>query len=259
MRFSDFKMVRALFISLLLLFVVCFAQAQDNLTGRVYEFKTRTVLPGVTVKNLATNGAVVSDRTGAFSIAAKAGDLVVFNSFAYQPDTLYVKDLKYVEIQLSLKSNMLNEVKVTGQEVKTGNLKPAPLLSPFGGQAIVYTTDDKGTLDGKGTNYTGGVRFNVFDSGVEKKREHDAKTAKDEEVKAKIADIFSPEGLKNYVPLKGQELQNFITLYTPAIDVYTAPDFNLTVYINTSYHEFMKMPADERASPGLTSLTGKGN
>ncbi|MBS1533333.1 MAG: hypothetical protein JSU01_23745 [Bacteroidetes bacterium] len=234
--------------------------AQDNLTGRVYEYKTKNILPGVTIRNLRTNGAVVSDRTGAFSIVAKVGDLVVFNSFAYHPDTLYVKDLKYTEIQLILKSNMLNEVKVTGQETKLGNLKPKPLLSPFGGQTLVYATDDKGTADGKGTNYTGGVRLNVFDSNAAaKKREHAAQTEKDEAIKARIAEIFSPEGLKNYVPFKGQEMQNFITMYTPALEIYTAPDFNLTVYINESYREFMKIPAEERQSAGLTSLTGKGN
>ncbi|HWD88492.1 MAG TPA: hypothetical protein VG367_10225 [Mucilaginibacter sp.] len=253
-------MIRVVFLSLCLCFLAGIVSAQDNLTGRIYEFKTKTILPGVTIRNLRTNGAAVSDRTGAFSITAKVGDLVVFNSFAYQPDTLYVKDLKYTEIQLVLKSNMLSEVKVTGQEVKVGNLKPAPLLSPFGSQAIVYTTDDKGTMDGKGTNYTGGVRINVFDSrGAEKKREHAIQTEKDEAVKAKIADIFSPTGLKDYVPFKGQEMQNFITMYTPSIDVFTAPDFNLTVYINESYHEFMKIPADERQSADLTSLKGKGN
>jgi hypothetical protein len=206
-------MIRVVFLSLCLCLLAGMVSAQDNLTGRIYEFKTKTILPGVTIRNLRTNGATVSDRTGAYSITAKAGDLVVFNSFAYQPDTLYVKDLKYTEIQLVLKSNMLNEVKVTGQQVKVGSLKGAPSLSPFGGQTLVYQTDEK-------LNPTGGLKLNVFDShGAEKKREHAAQTEKDEAMKAKIADIFSPTGLKDYVPFKGQEMQNFITMYTPSIDV----------------------------------------
>jgi len=247
------SMIRVVFLSLCLCVLAGVVSAQDNLTGRIYEYKTRTILPGVTIKNLKTNSTVVSDRTGAFSIAAKAGDLVVFNSFAYQPDTLYVKDLKYTEIQLVLKSNMLNEVKVTGQELKIGNLKPTPSLSPFGGQTLVYSTDSKG-------NPTGGLRMNVFDShAAQKKRDHAIQTEKDEAMKQKIADIFSPRGLKDYVPFTDQEMRNFITMYTPSIDTFTAPDFNLTVYINTCYREFMKIPADERASPSLTSLTGKGN
>src|SRR5215469_2166759 len=114
-------MIRVVFLSLILCFLAAMVSAQDNLTGRIYEFKTKTILPGVTIRNLRTNGATVSDRTGAYAITAKVGDLVVFNSFAYQPDTLYIKDLKYTEIQLVLKSNMLNEVKVTGQEVKVGS------------------------------------------------------------------------------------------------------------------------------------------
>jgi len=246
-------MIRGVFLLLCFCFLAGMVSAQDNLTGRIYEYKTRTILPGVTIRNLKTNGVTVSDRTGGFSIAAKVGDLVVFNSFAYQPDTLYVKDLKYTEVQLALKSNMLNEVKVNGQEVKVGSLKPTPSPSPFGGQTLVYQTDAKG-------NPVGGLRMNVFDShAAQKKRDHAIQTEKDEALKMKIADIFSPEGLKNYVPFKGQEMQNFISLYTPTIDTFTAPEFNLTVYINNSYREFMKIPADERASASLTSLTSKGN
>jgi len=246
-------MMRIVFLSLCLCFLAGMASAQDMLGGRIYEYKTRTILPGVTIRNLKTNGVTVSDRTGGFAIAAKVGDLVVFNSFAYHPDTLYVKDLKYTEIQLILKSNMLDEVKVNGQQVKVGSMKGTPSLSPLGGQTLIYQVDAKG-------NPTGGLAMNIFDShGAQKKREHVAQTARDEGTKAKIADIFSPTGLKNYVPLTGQEMTNFITIYTPTLDVFTAPDFNLTVYINTSYHEFMKLPAEDRASPSLTSLTGKSN
>src|ERR1700753_2698159 len=116
------SMIRFVLLSSCLCLLAVVSSAQDVLTGRIYEYKTRTILPGVTIRNLKTNGATVSDRTGAFSITAKVGDLVVFNSFAYQPDALYVKNLKYIEIQLMLKSNMLNEVKVNGQQVNVGSL-----------------------------------------------------------------------------------------------------------------------------------------
>jgi hypothetical protein len=86
-------MIRFILFSVCFCFFTGIASAQDNLTGRVYEYKTKTVLPGITIRNLRTNSTTVSDRTGAYSIAAKVGDLVLFNSFSYQPDTLYVKDL----------------------------------------------------------------------------------------------------------------------------------------------------------------------
>lgn len=235
-------MVRALLFSIFILLFVGTTYAQDNLTGRVYEDKTKVALPGIVIKNLKTQSTTISDRTGAYSIPAHTGDLVVFSAFSYVPDTLYVTSLKYTEISLVLKTNMLNEVKVTGQETRLGNLKAAPTLSPINNQGLTYSTDSKG-------NYTGGLTAHIFDShSAENKRKHEAQVTKDEAIKNKIADIFSPKGLKDYVPLEGQEMQNFIVTYTPDIKTYTDPNFNLTVYINSSYQEFMKIPEEERKS-----------
>ncbi|MFB9842516.1 hypothetical protein [Mucilaginibacter ginsenosidivorans] len=217
-------------------------RAQDNLTGRIYEAKTKVMLPGIIVKNLKTQSTTISDHTGAYSIPAHIGDLVVFSAFSYVPDTLYVTSLKYTEISLVLKSNMLNEVRVTGQETRLGNLKAAPTLSPINSQALTYSTDSKG-------NYTGGLTAHIFDShSAENKRKHEAQVTKDEAIKNKIAEIFSPKGLKDYIPLEGQEMQNFIVTYTPDIKTYTDPNFNLTTYINDSYQEFLKIPESERKS-----------
>ena len=161
--------------------------------------------------------------------------------------------MKYTDIQLVLKSNMLQEVKVTGQETRLGNLKPTPMLTPFGGDKLVYQTDAAG-------NYTGGMKMNIFDShSAANRRQHAIQTQKDEGIKARIADIFKPQNLENYVPLKDQEMKNFIIMYTPDLDTYTSPEFNLTVYLNNSYHEFMQIPAEKRQSKDLTNLTGKGN
>lgn len=249
-------MMRRLILSFFLLLCCCFfaasAFAQDNLTGRIYEYKTRNLLPGIHVINLRTNRYTISDQTGAYSIPARVGDLVVFMGLEYQPDTLYVKDLNYTDIQLMLKQNMLKEVRVTQQELKLGNLKAAPTLSPFGGQTLVYQTDDKG-------NYIGGVTLNLFDShSAAKKRKHEEETAKDEAIKAKIAQVFSPENLQNYLPIKDQEMQNFIILYTPDVETYTNHDFNLALYLNICYKEFLKIPAEKRQSKEFLQLMNTG-
>jgi carboxypeptidase-like protein len=227
--------------------------AQDNLTGRIYENNTRNIIPGISIRNLKTNNTTVSDNTGAFSIPAKVGDLVVFMGFAYATDTLYVQNLNYTDVKLTLKQNMLNGVKVTGQQTRLGNLKPEPTLSPFGGQTLVYQTDEKG-------NYTGGVSLNIFDShAAAKKRQKEADLEKDDKTQAKIASVFNEQSLKNYIPLKGQEMQNFIILYTPDQDTYTSKDFNLTMYLNTCYQAFLKIPAEKRQSKDFLNLLNKGN
>jgi hypothetical protein len=241
-------MMRLFFFLICLLFLVNISYAQGNLTGRVYENKTRVPLAGISIQNLKSNTITVSDQNGIFAIRAHIGDLVTFSGFSYQPDTLYVKDLSTIEIFLSLKQNMLKEVNVTGSETKLGNLKAAPSLSPFGGQTLVYQTDANGDTKG-------GLKLNLFDSHSDaNKKRKTAQLGKDEELRQKIANVFSPDNLKNYVPVKGQEMANFIILYTPDIDTYSRADFNLTVYIDSCYREFLKIPAEKRQSKELTEL-----
>jgi hypothetical protein len=244
-------MKRAFLIAVVLLFVVRFGFAQGNLTGRIYENKTRIPLAGVTVQNLKSNVITVSDNNGLFAIKAHVGDLITFSSFSYNPDTLYVKDLGSVEIFLDLKGTMLKEVNVTGTETRLGDLKAAPTLSPFGGQTLVYQKDADG-------NYDGGLKLNLFDSHSNaKKKAKEIQLGKDESVKRTIAREFSPENLKNYVPIKDQEMTNFIILYTPSVNTYTSGDFNFTVYVDSCYKEFLKIPADRRKSKDLTDLNAK--
>ena len=244
-------MIRAFLIFISLLFLINLSYAQGNLTGRVLENKTRVPLGGISVQNLKSNVITVSDQNGLFSIKAHVGDLVTFSGFSYQTDTLYVKDLSSVEILLDLKGTMLKGVVVTGSETRLGNLTAPPTLSPFGGQTLVYQTDKDG-------NPVGGLKMNIFDSHANaKKKRKEVELGQSEDTKREIAKIFSPEGLKDYIPLKDQELTNFIILYTPTVDTYTDAGFNLTVYIDSCYKEFLKLPADRRKSKDLTDLNSK--
>src|SRR5476651_2016905 len=118
-NYSPFRLVIRLILSFgLLILFTGVAHAQDNLIGRIHEDKSNVAIPGINVHNLKTNKIVASDATGAFSIPAKVGDIIVFAGFSYRSDTLYVQKLGYIDIVLTLNSRMLDEVKVTGQETK---------------------------------------------------------------------------------------------------------------------------------------------
>ncbi|HEY4198061.1 MAG TPA: hypothetical protein VGM63_21120 [Mucilaginibacter sp.] len=241
-------MIRLLFLVIGLLFLsnICFAQG--NLTGRIYENKTRIPLAGISIQNLKSKTMAVSDQNGIFAIRAHIGDLVTFSGFSYQTDTLYVKDLGTIEIFLDPKQRELKGVTVTGSETRLGNLKAAPTLSPFGGETLVYQTDANG--DAKG-----GLKLNLFDSHSDaKKRKKEVQLGEDEKTKQEIAKTFSPDNLKNYLPITGQEMDNFIIIYTPDINTYTDADFNLTIYIDKSYRDFLTIPKERRQSKQLTEL-----
>jgi hypothetical protein len=244
-------MIRVFLISILLLFIVNLSFAQGNLTGRVYENKTRVPIAGASIQNLNSHIFTVSDKNGLFSIRAHVGDLVTFSSFAYETDTLFVKDLGTTEILLDLKGTNLKGVTIRDQQTRLGSLTAPHTLSPFGGQTVVYSKDADG-------NYKGGLTMNLFDSHSDaKKRAKAVQLGKDEELKQKIAGEFSPDNLKDYVPLKGQEMTNFIIMYTPTMDTYNAPEFNFTSYVDSTYKEFMKIPKQRRESKGLTDLHAK--
>jgi hypothetical protein len=49
-------------------------------------------------------------------------------------------------------------------------------------------------------------------------------------------------------------MANFITLYTPDIATYTAEGFNLTLYIDSCYKEFVKIPPERRQDPHYLDL-----
>lgn len=244
-------MIRVFLTSILLLFIVNLSFAQGNLTGRVYENKTRIPIAGVSIQNLNSHIFAVSDKNGLFSIRAHVGDIVTFSSFAYETDTLFVKDLSSIEILMDLKGTNLKGVTIRDQQTRLGSLTAPPTLSPFGGQTVVYSRDADG-------NYKGGLAMNLFDSHSNaKKRQKDIQLGKDEELKRQIAREFSPENLKDYIPLKGQEMINFIIMYTPTVDTYTSPEFNFTMYVDSTYKEFMKIPKERRESKDLTDLNAK--
>ena len=100
--------------------------------------------------------------------------------------------------------------------------------------------------------------MNLFDSHSDaKKRAKAIQLGKDEDIKQKISRDFSPDNLKDYIPLKGQEMTNFIIMYTPTIQTYTDPAFNLVIYIDSNYKEFLKIPKEQRESKDLTDLHAK--
>ncbi len=190
---------------------------------------------------------------GSFVITASVGDVVCFTNSNYKPDTLYVADLKYVQIFLDPKINMLDEVKVTNQQIndkKTG-FTIAPEKGVLGSKDVLYQTDANG-------NPIGGIKMNISDGG-ETPRQHEAKVSRSEAQKEQIRKVFNVDYLKKFLPISGQEMQNFIIMYTPDIDTYFNPAFNLTAYLNGSYEEFNKIPVEQRQSKSLTQLVPDKN
>ncbi len=242
-------MIRSLLIFTVFLFAFnLFANAQDRLTGRIFESKTKVSLGGIKVENLKSHFTTVADTGGRFSIKAAIGDFISFSGVSYETDTLYVANLKYLEVRLKPKVNMLDEVKIQGVETRTGKLSAAPITGVFDSQTVLYQTDVN-------RDNNGGVKINLFDSDGQKKKKRDNRIALNEDQQATIFKVFQAKNLQGYLPIRGVEMDNFIILYTPDVATYFDPGFNLTSYLNTSYQKFLEIPAADRKSETAFRLT----
>jgi len=227
----------------LLLLVLCsitaaiaFGQGVQN--GVVYENKTRVVLQSIKVENLSTHKFRITDKSGVFSIEGKAGELLVFSGYFYKSDTVLLTGNKPLEIFLTPRHNMLNEVNVTATEaIHTGSF----LAPEYHNQTMVYQRD------ARYGNYKGGIalRLHYFKKD-EKRKAKQAEFLKDQEQQDEIAKVFNADNISKYLPLKGKDMDDFLVLYTPSPMIYFSKDFNLLVYLDTNYKAFLKIPADKR-------------
>ncbi len=233
---------------MLLFFLGCYAavNAQGRVQGKVFEDKTYIGVPGVKVENLNNHAAIATDAVGAFSIAAKKGDLLKFTSIGHKPDTVYLTSLDPISVYLTPQQNMLEEVKVQQIEFPPGAFAYKPLMGPMGSKTVRYQTDKQG-------NPIGGVKVSISDLFGNDKA---ASERKIEQLKldAQISEVFNQAKLAQYLPISGQELTNFVILYKPSIETFYAANFKMTEYLNDCYRKFMQIPEEKRKSKELVSL-----
>lgn len=235
-----------------LLFFVLFtnnSSAQNILNGRIFEYNSHTPVAGVKIENLKSHLTGASTADGKFSIKAIIGDLICYSRSSYKPDTVLVTNLKYKEIFLEFNQTLLKEVKIINKETNLGTLA-TPVATPFGGNTVRYQTDANG-------NNKGGLKIMIPGSDKEQQKKiKEAKREADDETASQIAKIFSPQNLQNYVPIKDQELENFSLLYTPPLKTYHAK-FNIALYVDSCYKEFVKIPVEKRRSKAFLDLNYK--
>jgi hypothetical protein len=69
-----------------------------------------------------------------------------------------------------------------------------------------------------------------------------------------VDQVWTRAYVGSIVPLKDQELENFMTLYRPSYNfVKSNGSVSLAVYINDSYKKYEALPPDKRNLPKLTS------
>jgi hypothetical protein len=218
----------------ILLFSAAFVNAQNSIKGTVEEAGKDIRLTNVFIKDINNNALAITDDKGNFDIRSAIGHTLVFNSPGYISDTLYVIDMMPKKVKLEQMTIALREVTISSKKTTFNPREEYPdvyqkskvyLLSP----SSWFSKDSK-----------------------------DARRLKryfaTEEQQEKIDEVFSITYVGSLVPLKGQDLENFMTLYRPTyafIKSNNGP--SLAVYINDSYKKFIALPPSQRSLQQLSN------
>jgi hypothetical protein len=72
-------------------------------------------------------------------------------------------------------------------------------------------------------------------------------------IERQIDVLFSKKLVSSFIPLKGRELEDFMSIYRPPLNfLKTASPQDLLIYINDSYIKYKALPPEQRTLPKLT-------
>lgn len=208
--------------------------AQRVLKGSVFERGTNNKMPNVFIRDNNTKQLTITDDNGNFEIKTELGHLLIFDSPGYISDTLYLVDLAPKRILLITKTIALREVGINASRQTFDPHKEYPEIYT---KSKVYVMSPSSWFSKEGKDARRLKRYFVRE---EQERHIDA--------------IFTRTYVGSIVPLKGQDLENFMTLYRPSYAFIVSNNSeSLAVYLNDSYKKFKQLPPDKRSLPRLTS------
>jgi hypothetical protein len=215
-----------------LFFITCAANAQDVLKGTVVEEGTNEKLTNVFVHNTSNKQITLVDKNGNFEIKGGKNHLIIFDSPGYIPDTLLVVDYKPLKIVLKPMGITLKQVDINASR---------RAFDPHVEYPEIYRKSKV---------------YPLSPSTWFSKEAKDARRLKryfeKEEQERYIDKYYNAAYVSNLVPLKGEELQNFMAIYRPSYAyVKSNNGASLTLYVNDSYQKYKALPADKKVLPGL--------
>jgi len=218
----------------LLAFVVNSAMSQGLLKGTVHESGTNNNLPNVFIRDNNNKQLTLTDKDGRYSIRTEPGHILIFDCPGYVSDTLYVVNLAPKNIMMVTKTIALREVSINATRQFFDPRKEYPEIYT---KSKVYIMSPTTWFSKEGKDAR---RLKRYFAREEEERRVDA--------------VFNRVYVGSIVPLKGQELEDFLILYRPSYSFIKSNDSeSLAVYINDSYKKFKALPVEKRKLPKLVS------
>ena len=210
------------------------AIAQGLLRGTVYDNANRNSLPNVFIRDNNSKQLTLSEKDGSFSIRTEPGHTLIFDCPGYVSDTLYVIDMANKKVMMETQTIALREVNINATRQFFDPHKEYPEIYT---KSKVYIMSPTTWFSKEGRDAR---RLKRYFAREEEERRVDA--------------VFNRVYVGSIVPLKGQELDDFMTLYRPSYSFIKSNDSeSLAVYINDSYKKFKALPPEKRKLPKLVS------
>ncbi len=232
-------MFRFTVILLLCLYCATDLFSQTVITGKIYDGKTDSLLPGVTVMNITGKKFVLSDSDGHYSIAASENDLLIFSYSGYAPDTIPAENyMFYTRFDITLKPQplLLKGVTVVATNYQTDSLNRQAYYKH------ILSKREPG-ITGRNTPTGFGISFSPIShfSKESKQRRALKKRLAREEKESYIDHLFSTELVKRLTRLEGDSLRLFMYTQRPTYDFCrkSSPE-EMLVYISDQLKEFRK-------------------
>lgn len=219
-------------VAAVLLFITSFAQAQKTLKGTVYEEGTNTGLSDVFIRDINSRQVSITDKKGNFTINTAAGHTLIFNSPGYNSDTLYLVDVAPKKIKLTTQRISLSQVNITAKRTEFNPREEYPEVYE---KSKVYAFSPSTWFSGEGKKARRLKRY--FQREAEERN---------------IDAAFSPGYVSSIIPLRGNDLENFMTMFRPSYAFLRSNNReSMAAYVNDSYKKFMALPPDKRAPQSL--------
>lgn len=226
------------------LFTACFfcASAQRYVTGKIFRDQSDEVLMGVDIINLTQTLHKQSDMGGNYKISATIGDVLVFSSVGYKPDTVrvvaFILDSGY-NVLLRQETKSLPMVNVQGDL----NKYQQDSLNRRDEYNHIYQRAPHKAVGGATPTEGAGIvvsPINYF-SKKEKQVRQLKKRLRDNEETFYVDFRFSRTYVSKLTRLQGDSLSMFMQRYTPSYKFcrQTSPEA-MVLYINECLMSFKK-------------------